>query len=273
MSNENDETRYELVFGDVVSRLHDYPGKFNLVIADPPFGLEFDKGSHEYGSDDYVLYEDKFSGDEYEDFSFRWISACHDALAKDGALYIISGWTRIGEILNAVKRTKFHTINHAIWYFGWGVFARKRYVTSHYHILFLAKDKQNYCFVPQFSNPNTKRKGEKYEEDVWYWPSYNRGNDPDRVKGHPCQLPLVLLEKIVRISSRPGDWVGDVFCGSGGTMLACRRLGRNVIGFEKNIEYEKIIHQKARFGEKIVPKTEKSVKKLDLTSFLDNPRG
>jgi DNA modification methylase len=51
-------------------------------------------------------------------------------------------------------------------------------------------------------------------------------------------------------------------------MLACRRLGRNVIGFEKNREYESIIHKKAMFGEKIIPSTEKTVKKTDLTTFL-----
>jgi DNA modification methylase len=85
---------------------------------------------------------------------------------------------------------------------------------------------------------------------------------------HPCQLPLVLLEKILKISSRPGDWVGDVFSGSGGTMLACRRLGRNVIGFEKNKEYEEIIKQKAKFGEKIIPRSENEAKKRHLIRLL-----
>ncbi|MBN2150509.1 MAG: site-specific DNA-methyltransferase [Candidatus Lokiarchaeota archaeon] len=268
MPTDGKESSYEVVFGDVLETLPNYPEKFNLIIADPPFGLEFDKGSHEYGADDYILYDDKFSGDEYEEFSFKWISACHGALAKSGAMYVISGWTRVGEILNAVKRTRFHLINHIIWHFGWGVFARKRYVTSHYHVLFLAKDKNDYCFVPQFSNPNTKRKGEKYEEDVWYWPQYNRGNDPDRAPNHPCQISLAVLEKIVLISSKPGDWIGDVFSGSGGTILACRRLGRNVIGFEKKKEYESTIRQKAKFGEKIIPRAEKLVKKVDLTTFL-----
>nr|MDO8086210.1 site-specific DNA-methyltransferase [Candidatus Sigynarchaeum springense] len=268
MAKDGKESSYELVLGDVLETLPKFPEKFNLIIADPPFGLEFDKSSHEYGADNYILYEDKFSGNEYEEFSFKWISACYDALAKNGAMYVISGWTRIGEILNAVKRTQFHLINHIIWHFGWGVFARKRYVTSHYHILFLVKDKNDYCFVPQFSNPNTKRKGEKYEEDVWYWPEYNRGNDPDRVYGHPCQIALDVLEKIVLISSKPGDWVGDVFSGSGGTILACRRLGRNVIAFEKNRAYEDVIKQKAKFGERIVPKTDTGAKKSSLDAFM-----
>lgn len=252
------ETHYELIVGDVMEILPRFKEKFHLIIADPPFGLEFNKSSHEYGADDYILYEDKFTDDEYEKFSWNWIARCFDALAPNGSLYVISGWTRIGEILNAVKRTKFTLLNHIIWRFSWGVFTRKKYVTSHYHILFLIKDKKNYKYYPQYVNPKTKRKGEKYEEDVWFWPEYNRGNDPDRIKGHPCQLPLVMLEKMIKISSDPGDWVGDVFSGSGGTVLACRRLGRNVIAFEKNKDYENIIRKKAMFDQQA------------LTSFLDN---
>jgi len=256
--NEQNQSHYELIIGDAIEELPKLNNKFNLIIADPPFGINFDKGSHEYGSEEYLLYEDKYEGDEYEKFSFEWIDKCYDALTDDGSLYIISGWTRIGDILNAVKKTKFTIINHIIWRFSWGVFTKRKYVTSHYHILFLAKKIDKYKFCPQSSNPNTKRKGEKYEEDVWVWKDYNRGNDPDRIKGHPCQLPLCLLEKIIKISSDEGDWVGDVFSGSGGTTLACRRLNRNVIAIEKCKEYEDIIKKKAKFGEVIIPETKKT---------------
>jgi site-specific DNA-methyltransferase (adenine-specific) len=262
------ESNYELIIGDVLEVLPTLKDRFHLIIADPPFGLEFDKSSHEYGADDYILYEDKFTDKEYEEFSFDWVGKCYDSLKSNGSLYIISGWTRIGEILNAVKKTDFQLLNHIIWQFSWGVFTRKKYITSHYHILFLVKDAKNYKFFPQYTNPNTKRKGEKYEEDVWFWSSYNRGNDPDRIKGHPCQLPLVLLEKIIRISSEPDDWVGDVFSGSGGTTLACRRLGRNVIAIEKSAAYEEIIKQKARFNQIIIPEHKKEKKDTLITSFL-----
>ena len=141
MPAEND-LHYELIIGDIMEVLPQYQDKFHLIIADPPFGLEFNKSSHEYGADDYILYEDKFTGDEYEQFSHAWISRCFDALTPNGSLYVISGWTRIGEILNAVKRTKFTLLNHIIWQFSWGVFTKRKYVTSHYHILFLVKNKK-----------------------------------------------------------------------------------------------------------------------------------
>ncbi|MFX0102159.1 MAG: DNA-methyltransferase [Candidatus Hodarchaeota archaeon] len=245
------EPSFKLVIGDVLEELPKYKGKFHLIIADPPFGIQFNKSSHEYGSDDYLLYEDKFTDDEYEAFTFKWISRCYDALTPDGSLYVVSGWTRLREVLNAAHRSKFTLMNHLIWAFSWGVYARKKYVTSHYHILFLVKDKKNYTFKPHFVNPKTKRKGNPYELDVLFWEDYNRGNDKSRVKGHPCQLPIILLEKLIKISSNEGDWIGDVFSGSGGTILASRKLKRNVIGFEINPDYENVIKEKARFGSEL----------------------
>jgi len=48
--------------------------------------------------------------------------------------------------------------------------------------------------------------------------------------GYPTQKPEKLLERIVRASSRPGDVVADLMCGSGTTLVAAARLGRTFIG-------------------------------------------
>lgn len=244
------ESKYELIIGDVFKTL---PLKakgrlFDLIIADPPFGISFNKSSHEYGAEEYDLYEDNFTPETYFEFSKRWIQICYDALIENGSLYIISGWTNLQYILNAIKESKFHMLNHAIWYFSWGVYTKRRFATSHYHILLLVKDKKKYQFYKQ----------KHYDEDVFFWPEYNRGNDPHRIKGHPCQLPIVLLEKLILTSSSPGDLVGDVFSGSGGTILAARLNNRDVVGFEIRKEYEPIIQQKARFGEPVSPPTKQS---------------
>lgn len=237
------ESKYELIIGDVNKTL---PLKakeraFDLIIADPPFGISFNKSSHEYGADDYNLYEDEFTPQSYFQFSKQWIKTCFDGLTPNGSMYVISGWTNLRAILNAVSESPFHTINHVIWQFSWGVYTKRRFVTSHYHILLLVKNKKNYQFYKQ----------KHYDEDVFYWPDFNRGNDPHRIKGHPCQLPIVLLEKLVLTSSSVGDLVGDVFSGSGGTILAARVTGRNVIGFEIRKEYEPIIREKAHFGKSV----------------------
>lgn len=48
--------------------------------------------------------------------------------------------------------------------------------------------------------------------------------------GYPTQKPERLLERIVRASSREGDTVADLMCGSGTTLVVAAKLGRRFIG-------------------------------------------
>ena len=54
---------------------------------------------------------------------------------------------------------------------------------------------------------------------------------------HPAPFPLELAMRLVRMFSFSGDTVLDPFCGSGTTMVAAFRTGRNSIGIEIDPEY------------------------------------
>jgi adenine specific DNA methylase Mod len=71
--------------------------------------------------------------------------------------------------------------------------------------------------------------------------------------GYPTQKPLVLLERIIGASSKPGDVVLDPFCGCGTTVEAAQKLGRNWIGIDVAIHAVKVIEGRLadRFVEKI----------------------
>ncbi len=64
-------------------------------------------------------------------------------------------------------------------------------------------------------------------DDVWDIPIINPMSD-ERV-GYPTQKPNQLLERIIKVSSNPGDIVLDPFCGSGTTGAAAEILGRKWI--------------------------------------------
>lgn len=54
---------------------------------------------------------------------------------------------------------------------------------------------------------------------------------------HPTEKPVALLEEYIKMSTDPGDLVVDPFAGSGSTLEACLRTGRNGLGFELDPMY------------------------------------
>ena len=76
----------------------------------------------------------------------------------------------------------------------------------------------------------------KPEEDTWYL-SRLCGTFKERVGWHPCQLPEALLERIIKLSSNPGDLVFDPFTGSGTTLAVAARMQRHWLGCELSQDY------------------------------------
>lgn len=54
---------------------------------------------------------------------------------------------------------------------------------------------------------------------------------------HPTQKPVALMEYLIKTYTNPGDTVLDNVMGSGTTGVACKNLGRNFIGIEKDEKY------------------------------------
>lgn len=66
--------------------------------------------------------------------------------------------------------------------------------------------------------------------DVWEIPFLNP-KAKERV-GYPTQKPILLLERIIEISTNENDIVLDPFCGSGTTLVASKLLNRKFIGMD-----------------------------------------
>ena len=59
-------------------------------------------------------------------------------------------------------------------------------------------------------------------------------------KNHPAPFPLELATRLVRMFSFCGDTILDPFCGTGTTMVASLKYGRNSIGIDIEPEYCRI---------------------------------
>jgi site-specific DNA-methyltransferase (adenine-specific) len=84
--------------------------------------------------------------------------------------------------------------------------------------------------VPRLKRYLDEQKG-KPLSDVWTDIAPINARAAERL-GYPTQKPLALLERIIKVSSNPGDVVLDPFCGCGTTVDAAQRLGRKWIGID-----------------------------------------
>jgi site-specific DNA-methyltransferase (adenine-specific) len=212
------------------------PESIDLVVTDPPFAIEFKARRANYNRTHSRVLEgySEIPSEEYYDFTRAWMGEVYRLLRPSGSMYVFSGWNNLKDILCALDDTGFITVNHLIWKYQFGVVTKRKFVTSHYHCLYVCKNDRERRFYPfeRFAQDERDDAGRSLhyrdKEDVWvinreYWTGDQKT---------PTKLPFDLVEKILMYSSQEGDVVLDPFLGSGQVAVVADMLGRNYIGFE-----------------------------------------
>lgn len=208
----------------------------DLIITDPPYAINGDSLHRHYNRNENNVIEGYCEIDkkDYYNFSFKWILEAERVLKNNGSMYIVSGYTNLIDILNALSKTKLKLINHIIWKYNFGVYTKRKYISSHYHILFLAKNDQ-YKFNLECRYKKNERNATNNlnyldREDVW---CIKREYKPNQIK-NKNQLPEELLKKMIQYSSNENDIICDFFLGSFSTSIQAIKMGRKACGFEIN---------------------------------------
>jgi site-specific DNA-methyltransferase (adenine-specific) len=218
------------------SRKYLSDNSIDLLICDPPFGLNESTFNKHYARDDKKVIPGYVEApSDYKIWTLEWITEAYRVLKTNGTLYIFISWNHLYEILDAVKKLKMLELNHCIWKYNFGVYTTKRFVSSHYHILRLSKSinvKFNtYC---RFGNTEKTEynKSKVYQdlEDVFIINKEFKQGETKNIN----KLPNELIRKLILYSSDPGDLVGDFFLGNFTTAYVSLGLGRNITGFEIN---------------------------------------
>jgi site-specific DNA-methyltransferase (adenine-specific) len=134
--------------------------------------------------------------------------------------------------------------NEIIWAYDYGGRGKRRWPAKHDVLLWYSKHPERYTFdydaidrvpylAPGLVGPEKAARG-KVPTDVW-WHTIVSPTGKEKT-GYPTQKPLGILERIVRVHSRPGDLVLDAFAGSGTTGLAAARHGRRFLLIDENAE-------------------------------------
>lgn len=243
---------------------------FDLIFADPPYNL--DKM--------YKNYRDAHAAEQYLEWCDRWLTLCARLLKPGGSLFVVNlpKWS----LHHA--RTLDRTLNFKHW-IVWQALAepRGKLLPAHYSLLYYVKPGErpvmNYSDSaggrvlgpidsPEYCLRDTclrKRKGNGDDKkvpltDVW-WDIFRIRHKRDR-DYHPCQLPERLLERILMLSSHPGQVVFDPLGGVGTTAVVAKRLGRHYISTDIDPAYVNITRTKLaqmelnmlQSGECVVPR-------------------
>ena len=211
-------------------------GSVDLIITDPPYGICGHQLHKHYNRKETFVLDGyvEVPSEEYAQFSEDWIRQAERILRPGGSVYIVSGYTNLIHILNALARTSLKEVNHLIWKYNFGVYTRKKYVSSHFHILYYTKPGGPVTFNTECrygSSEKTETGGSlNYldREDVWI---INKEYKPGRKK-NKNELPTKLLTKLIQYSSRENDLVFDLFLGSFSTAKVAIALNRRAGGFE-----------------------------------------
>lgn len=222
------------------AKAHLADNSVDLIVTDPPYGIDGDTLDKHYNREEgnvipgYV----EVGEEDYPAFSHEWIAEAYRVLRPNGCMYIISGWTRLKDILIAIDNARFETVNHLIWNYNFGVYTSKKFVTSHYHILFVRKPAKgkNAKKFPYVFNANANielsdtQQSYLDRQDVFKMPRSHRPG----IKKNRNQLPIDLVKRLIKFSSNPGDTVCDFFLGGFTTAFAARDTDRIPCGFELN---------------------------------------
>jgi DNA modification methylase len=220
-------------------------------------------------------YSDQWESRESFLHMLRQVLACSRELLKpEGSLFLhldyrFSSYARIlmDEIFGAENM-----LNEIIWAYKSGGRAKNHFSRKHDTILFYRKSDKHFFNIEAVGKPrgadkrnNMKRQIDEdgrtfwsihtngkeyryyedskvYPSDVWDDISHLQQKDPERT-GYDTQKPEALLERIIRSTSRPGDWVGDFFAGSGTTLAVAQKTGRKWAGMD-NSDFSLIVSRK-----------------------------
>jgi len=96
-----------------------------------------------------------------------------------------------------------------------------------------------------YKNPNDKRIKKLIENgsegarlyDWWSDIQLIKNVSKDKVETFTNQIPIPLLERIIKLTTNEGDTILDPFFGSGSLYFACKNTNRKCIGIEQSLKH------------------------------------
>ena len=220
--------RHRLMCGDstsidAVERLMD-GAKADMVFTDPPYGVSYTGGHNKKKREGIIA--DTLEGDNLAGL-FHGALLAAIAATKDGAAFYV--WYASGKSIDTFSALSGLPLEvRAIiqWYkvkSGLGAFM-SQCIPNCEPCMYLHKKG---CY-PAWYGPTT-------EKTVWELKKESKN------EYHPTQKPVELPQRAVSNSSKSGDFILDLFGGSGSTLIACEKTSRDCRMMELDPKYCDVI--------------------------------
>ena len=196
--------------------------KAAMVFCDPPYGVNYANSPKDKlrGTHRPILNDNL--GEDFEPFLK---AALTPMIAHcTGAIYIAMSSSELDTLQTAFRAAGGKWSTFIIWAKNTFTLGRSDYQRQYEPILYGWPEgaKRHWC-------------GDRDQSDVW------QIKKPHKNDLHPTMKPVDLVERAIRNSSRPGDVVMDPFGGSGTTLIAAEKSGRQARLIELDPKYVDVI--------------------------------
>ncbi|CAK7045605.1 MAG: hypothetical protein PEPC_01944 [Peptostreptococcus russellii] len=284
--------------GDCIEILKTIPDQFvNMIYLDPPF---FTQKAHTLVDSERkkkYSFDDKYETlNEYLNLIKLSLIECRRILHKNGSIFLhcdktASHYLRV--LLDDVFGTS-NFINEIIWTYKRWSNSKKGLLNSHQIIFYYSVSKSfkfNTLYTDYSATTNIDQILQERERDDFGKAVYKKDSKGNVVKanskkgvplsdvweipflnpkakertGYPTQKPVILLKKIIEISTDVGDIILDPFCGSGTTCVAAKAMKRKFIGID--ISKDAVSLSKKRLKDMLI--TESQLLKKGKNNYIE----
>ena len=194
----------------------------DMAFTDPPYNVDYGNSAKDKmrGKDRRILND--ALGDGFYQFLY---DACVNLLVvTKGACYVCMSSSELHTLQKAWLDAGGKWSTFVIWAKNTFTLGRADYQRQYEPILYGWKQGTDHFWC-----------GDRDQADVWF---YNKPRVNDL---HPTMKPVELVERAIRNSSKSRDVVLDLFGGSGTTLIACEKTGRQARLIELDPKFVDVI--------------------------------
>ncbi|EIM72398.1 DNA methylase N-4/N-6 [Nitratireductor aquibiodomus RA22] len=205
-----------------------------MVFTDPPYNLTISnlvgRGKKKYR--EFSMASGEMSSGEFKDF----LKTSQEAAirhSRSGALhYWCIDWRHVDQLLRLSRELYDEIVNVCVWVKSNG--GQGSFYRSQHEFVVVAKVGET-----PFRNNIELCKHGRNRTNVWHFAGVNsfREGRSEELAFHPTVKPVSLLAEAVKDFTRRGDYVLDMFGGSGSTLIACEKVGRRALLMEIDPAY------------------------------------